>query len=74
MVFFDGASQQRAILCGAGAAIDLSSSDIFLIKLELGVGTNTKEEVLALWMVLFYGKNLNLYQLQVVGNAKIVFG
>ena len=47
-------------------------SDLFLIKLELGAGTNIKAEVLALWLALFYGKKLNLNQVQVVGDAKSV--
>ena len=35
-------------------------TDFYHIKLRLKMGTNTKAKVLSLWVVLFYGKMLNL--------------
>jgi hypothetical protein len=52
--FFDGASQSGGEKCGAGAVLKCLEGDIFSIKMNCGMGTNTRGELLALLSLLIF--------------------
>jgi hypothetical protein len=52
--FFDGASQERGMKCGAGTILKCSSLGTYKLKMNCGKGTNTKGEMLALWLILYF--------------------
>jgi hypothetical protein len=52
--FFDGASQTWGVRCGVGAILNFPVLGVYSIKMNCGFGTNTREEILALWIILFF--------------------
>ena len=42
------------------------------LKNGVGVGSNTKAKLLSLWMVLLFGRRINLKHLQIVEDSKVV--
>jgi hypothetical protein len=54
VVFFYGASKNGGEKCGAGAVLKCPKGGIFSIKMNCGMGTNTRGELMALWSLLFF--------------------
>lgn len=52
--------------------LHLSSDHYVLLKLGAGLGTNTRVELIALWILLNFARNKGIHHLQVVGNYKVV--
>jgi ribonuclease HI len=52
--FFDGASQNGGVRCGAGAILKCPVLGVYSIKMNCGSRTNTRGELLALWSILFF--------------------
>jgi hypothetical protein len=51
--FFDGASQVGGLRCGARAILKSLVLGNYSIKMNCGSGTNTRGELMALWIVLY---------------------
>jgi hypothetical protein len=52
--FFDGASQERGRKCGAGAILKCPLLGTYKLKMNCGKGTNSKGEMLVLWLILYF--------------------
>ena len=72
MGFFDGASQSGRGKCGVGAVLKCREGDVFSIKMNCGMGTNTRGELLALWILLYLALHKQVYSLQLVGDSKVI--
>jgi ribonuclease HI len=70
--FFDGASQNGGLSCGAGAVLKCPDLGTYSIKMNCGSGTNTRGELLALWSVLFFAHFKQISSLQLVGDSKVI--
>jgi len=70
--FFDGASQNGGEKCGAGTVLKFPEGGIFSIKMNCGTGTNTREELLALWSLLYFVFHKQVICLQLVGDSKVM--
>jgi ribonuclease HI len=70
--FFDGASQERGEICGAGAVLKCPVLGTFRIKMNCGSGSNTKAELLALWCILYFAHFKKVTRLQLVGDSKVI--
>ena len=66
--YFDGAAHGDPNYCGAGAALYLEEDHFFLLKWGLGLGTNNKAELLALYMLLIFvhEKDYRVYKSSVI--------
>jgi hypothetical protein len=71
--FFYGASQNGREKCGVGAMINCPEGYIFSIKMNFGMGKNTRGELLALWSLLYFPLHKQVYGLQLVGDSKVFF-
>ena len=53
-MFFDGACKGEEGRCGGGMVLYLNENNYFLLKLGIGIGTNTRLELLSLCGILFF--------------------
>lgn len=67
--FFDGAAMGRRGMGGAGAVIHISCSVSIHIWLNLGIGTNTRSELCAFWLLLFWARLRKITSLVVLGDS-----
>ena len=58
--FFDGSSQEGLSLYGDGAILCSGCSRVHKLLMNCGLGSESKGELMALWMLLFFVKILNL--------------
>jgi ribonuclease HI len=72
VAWFDGATQANGILSGVGGVIKLSGNICYRWTLNCGPGTNTRAELLGVWASLILATRLDIDQLQVLGDSKIV--
>lgn len=70
LVFFDGASNRER--SGIGLMIKLTASHCFKAYMSIGVGTNIRADLLAFWVVLFLSKRLDLHDVYIAGDSKVV--
>jgi ribonuclease HI len=70
--FFDGASQDKVLKCGAGYLLKCPLLGSYILKMHFGRGTNTRGELLALWCLLFFARNKKITRLYLVGDLNIV--
>ena len=69
--FFDGASQELSSLCGVGAILYLEYYRNYQLWLNCSPGTNTKGELLSLWILLRLAEFLGMDGIQIFGDSKI---
>jgi hypothetical protein len=62
LAFFDGASQSKKTVCGAGGVIKTIDSHVYRWTLNGGEGTNTKAELLGIWATLTLANHLSLLE------------
>jgi ribonuclease HI len=70
--WFDGAAQSNKLLSGAGGIIKTLGNSTIRWTLNCGQGTNTRVELLGLWASLTLAQRLNISQLHVLGDSKII--
>jgi ribonuclease HI len=70
--FFDGSSSSNGSVCASGVVIKMLNGTTHLIRFNSGEGLNSKEELLGLWALLFISSQLNIHQLQVCGDSKLI--
>ena len=68
--FFDGAS--TTCMGGVGVHIILSNDHYFLLKIGRGQSTNTRSELLALWVLLVFSKHIGLPYLHIRGVSSAI--
>jgi hypothetical protein len=54
--FFYGSSSLDGAVCACGAVLKLLDGVVFLLRLNVGSGTNSKVELLGLWVLLFFAR------------------
>ena len=67
---FDGA--QQGGVCGAGMLIIIDKNLHYRFKMNIGPGTNTKAELLALWGLLHFAKTKDILPVIVYGDSKVI--
>jgi ribonuclease HI len=72
MAFFDGASEAGGTNCGAGDVIKSCSLKEYRWFLNCGEGTNTKAELMGAWAALFIAKQLDISDIQLFGDSKVI--
>jgi ribonuclease HI len=70
--WFDGAAQNNGTLSGAGGLIKIGENIIYRWTFNYGMGTNTRAELLGVWATLTLAYKLDIDQLQVLRDSKIV--
>jgi ribonuclease HI len=70
--WFDGASQKYGLQCGAGSMIKLTDHTKITWTYNYGEGTKTKVELLCAWATLTLATKLNILELQVLGDSRII--
>jgi hypothetical protein len=70
--WFDGVAQRGGQICRAGGVIRVNNHTKYKWMLNCGPGTNTREELLGVWPLLSLVIFLHIYDLQVVGDSKII--
>jgi ribonuclease HI len=70
--WFDGASQGNGLLSGVGGIIKTSGNSTIRWTLNCGQGTNTRAKLLGLWASLILAQRLNISQLHVLGDSKVI--
>lgn len=68
--YFDGATKYG--LCGDGMYLLLGNSSSFKLPMDVGRGSNTKTELLALWGLLFFANQRMITDLQILGDSKFI--
>lgn len=71
-IMFDGACQGCLGKCGAGMTLYLNDNHYFHLKLGVGVGTNTRVELIALWGFLSFSKSKDIFQIQIASDSKVI--
>lgn len=69
-IFFDGACNEG--ITGCGAWIKLSRRERIHLHWNGGPGTNNKAEIMALWGGLLAAVNLNLTEVHIYGDSKLI--
>lgn len=69
---FDGSSQRNDSIGGASAIICLNEYKSFKLKMNYGEKTNSRCELLALWMLLFFANHLGIKDIHVGGDSKVI--
>lgn len=69
---FDSASQEQVSICGASALIVLDQDRHINLWMNCGMGTNTRGELMALWLVLYYAKLHHLALQHIAGDSKLI--
>jgi ribonuclease HI len=70
--FFDGACQGSPGECGVGAILFLKSSHHFSLKYGVGLDTNNRAELYALWILLKVVLEQKVKRIQILGDSKLV--
>jgi ribonuclease HI len=70
--FFDGVSQDKGSICGAGGCLYITDDHFFLLKAGLGRGTNNHAELLALKFLLKLAMNQVITKMQVDGDSEVI--
>ena len=68
--FFDGVEQNG--LCGVGMVIQMECNNAFWICMNVGMGSNTRAELLALWGLLYFAKFWDIGLHMVLGDLKAI--
>ena len=68
--FFDGASNHD--FCGCGIVLVLSKDHFLHICLGGGLGSNTKDELLSLYGIMFIASHLGVLDISIFGDSKII--
>lgn len=69
---FDGVCQGRHGRCRVGMILHLSHRNYFKLKLDAGLATNTRDELIALWVLLLFANQQGLQILKIAGDSKAV--
>jgi ribonuclease HI len=69
---FDGATQSNGKQCGARGVIKTSNLSFHRWIFNCGEGTNTREELLGVWATLTLATRLEISEIQVMGDSKVV--
>jgi ribonuclease HI len=69
---FDGAAQANGSCCGAGGFFRAHPERITKWILNCGPGTNTKAELLGLWVSLLLASSWNITLLLICGDSKVI--
>jgi ribonuclease HI len=72
LICFDGAAHSNGLCCGAGGTFKSHPSRITNWFLNCGVGSNTKAELMGLWVSLTLASWWSLNHLLVLGDSRIV--
>ena len=72
MGFFDGASQLESRLCGAGAILWMDEFSFYKLWMNCNPGSNTKGELLSLWVLLQFTRSLGLDGIHIYGDSSII--
>jgi hypothetical protein len=70
--YFDGACQGVPGSCGAGIVLYLTFDHFFHLKFKVGLGTNNRGELIALWVLLNFAQDKGIRNIQVFGDSKLV--
>jgi ribonuclease HI len=70
--FFYGSSSLYGEICACGAVLKLLDGVAFHVILNVGSGTNSKVELLGLWVLLIFARVRMIDQFQVVGDSKLM--
>lgn len=68
--FFDGAEKNGS--CGARMVIQLEENHTFLLRMDVGKGTNTRAKLLALWGLLYFSRYHEISMSLVLGDSKVI--
>ena len=68
--FFDGAQEDG--LCGAGMVIRIRNNLFYRLWMEADKETNTKAELLALWGLLYFAKKMNILDITILRDSKVI--
>lgn len=68
--YFDGETQDRN--CGCGFILYIHPELLYHVHWGVGLGTNTKAEVMALWGLLWFTHFLDIQTIHVFGDSKVV--
>jgi hypothetical protein len=72
VAFFDGASEAGGSNCGAGGVVKSRDSTEYRWYFNCGAGTNTKAELMGVWASLFIAKHLDIQDIQLLGDSKVI--
>jgi ribonuclease HI len=72
LICFDGAAQQNGLCCGAGGTFKSHQSRTTNWFLNCGAGSNTKAELMGLWVSLSLATVWSLNHILVLGDSKII--
>ena len=50
--------------------VKLDLKHYFWLRMDIGCGTNTRSELLALWGLLYFASKRNIYDMQVMGDSR----
>jgi ribonuclease HI len=70
--YFDGATIASGQNCGARGVIKCLDSIVYRWFVNCGGGTNTKVELLGAWATLTLAKYLNIQNIQMLGDSKVI--
>lgn len=70
--WFDGATQENGTLSGAGGVITVNEDTRYKWTFNCGLGTNTRDELLGVWVTLSLAVRLGLDQLHIFGDSKVI--
>ena len=70
LVFFYEASTNK--IGGIGVHLLISKNHFYCIKMGCGLSTNTRSELLALWVLLVFTKNIGLPYLHIRGDSSAI--
>jgi ribonuclease HI len=70
--WFDGVAQHNGALCGARGLIGLTKNSIYKWTFSCGPGTNTRAELLGAWATLHLARRLNIENIHLIGDSKII--
>jgi ribonuclease HI len=69
---FDGAAQSNGLCCGAGGTFKTHPSRITKWFINCGAGSNTKAELMGLWVTLTLATIWSINKLQILGDSKVI--
>lgn len=72
MGFFDGTALGKPSGCGAGALLHLNTSCYIRIHLNLGIRSNTRGELCALWFLLYFAHIRQVSSLTIYGDSSYI--
>lgn len=70
--FYDGASHDGGNICGDGGYIRFNDTTGYEINMEGGTGTNKREELLGLLLIMYFASSWNIKELEIFGNSKVI--